>query len=327
MNPRSNAFVVALSVTALGCSSASAPDEVMDDDVVASSVQALTPPTAPATDCSVYPERRVFLETQSWWQESGDEEAHHLHMGTCFPLMEEISGIVSFNVRVMMHHRPGKVSSMGVQIFGNGPSSYAKVPIDFDCQNEDCSVEFRVSVDTAKAAYDGRWEWRFLTHIPDTNDPGTDKEFTTTRWHAILRNGKPSKDGPNVDRTPGAAGWYQGLEYENVFVRNAEAMPFVREPQRGVVTLYVKADGSVRAPNRLIVAADPAFHASPPNPGLVNFSGAATGAYQAVTVDTTRLTNGPHKLHLRAETDFASASATGVGTGVLVLPFTVQNGP
>ena len=56
-------------------------------------------------DCSGYPEARVFLESQAWWWlsnktdrvQTGDDFGH-VHIGTCFPHAQTISGDVEFDV-------------------------------------------------------------------------------------------------------------------------------------------------------------------------------------------------------------------------------------
>jgi hypothetical protein len=58
---------------------------------------------------------------------------------------------------------------------------------------------------------------------------------------------------------------------------------------------------------------------------VVVFDGAATGGYQAVKIDTTKLANGRHKLFARGDADFAGANATGTESGALVLLFDVAN--
>jgi hypothetical protein len=66
-------------------------------------------------------------------------------------------------------------------------------------------------VDTTQAEADGRKEFRFTLNVPSTPEgPNVgNRQFQTTRWHAILANGdgRPIRDYDTLDRT-GAAGWY-----------------------------------------------------------------------------------------------------------------------
>ena len=86
-----------------------------------------------------------------------------------------------------------------------------------------------------------------------------------------------------------------------------------------------RAEGTVAQPNRLFVAADPDFHSVIPSTGAVFYDGAPGSGYRPVTIDTRRLPNGPHRLHIRSEAAFSGANASGTGSGILVLPFSVQN--
>jgi len=76
-------------------------------------------------DCdSHYPpeENRVFLESQSWWQpdetintmtDGPPEDFGHLRIGTCFPLNQEVSGIVQFKLQITFHNYPFSENGVG----------------------------------------------------------------------------------------------------------------------------------------------------------------------------------------------------------------------
>lgn len=279
---------------------------------------------APNPECAAYPELREPLESQAWWIENGDAfPGRHIHLSTCFPLLERVAGVVHFDVTVHAHNQPGPITSLRIQIFGNGSSSaYTTTKaVSLSCASSDCTWTIPIDVDTRRVAYDGRWEFRFTANVKDTPDPGTDRMYQTTRWHAILANGKPVKNaGESIDRTPGAGGWYQGAEYSNLFPRNAPMMAFLVGPQSGVVALPLKCDK-----DRLFVTADPAMHASPPNLGVIFFDGPATRSYQTVSVDTTRLTNGRHRLFMGCVDVFSGSNGAGEAWGVQVVSFDVAN--
>jgi hypothetical protein len=50
-----------------------------------------------------------------------------------------------------------------------------------------------------------------------------------------------------------------------------------------------------------------------------------TTAWQTITIDTTRLSNGPHRLFI--QTQAHGTKPLGDGSGVMTLPFTVDNPP
>src|SRR5215210_8747802 len=64
---------------------------------------------APGT-CDGYPQPRVFLESQAWWQTAPSafgSDFGHVHAGTCFPYLQSISGVVPFDVVTKLHDNPG----------------------------------------------------------------------------------------------------------------------------------------------------------------------------------------------------------------------------
>ncbi|MGQ0656868.1 MAG: hypothetical protein ACT4NU_02055 [Chromatiales bacterium] len=280
---------------------------------------ALTPD--PQT-CEGYPEQRVFLESQVWWKDetTSEAEGRHLHLGTCFPLHESISGVLHLDVRIMVHNMAnhGAIKKLRVQIFNNGSSSVNTTAVDLalNCTTDDCVWWQPIDVDTTRVPYDGRWEFRITANIPETVQGH--RMYETTRWHAILNNGKPVKDGTSSKRSPGAGGWYEGASYMNVFCgTDGSGYDFVTKVQSGVVKLTCKFDRKTA-----FASIDPAFHAEPPHEGTILFNSKSGGIY-TLTINTTTLSNGAHKLFLRTEA--TGTNPPGTGAGVLVLPFTVQN--
>ena len=268
--------------------------------------------------CTGYPEPRVFLESQSWWQDSSQGfPGRHVHLGTCFPLMQVVTGIVHFDLHIQLHNQPGTVNLVRIQVFDDGADPTWKKDITLSCQTMQCDWWVPADVDTSLLPYDGRREVRMTANIPLTRTGG--HQFETTRWAMIIANGKPLQDY-GTGRF-GAAGWYTGSDYSNVFVTETEGLAFVYQPQSGSVTLHIKFE----KPNGF-VSIDPAFHAMPtPNLGRVLYDGPGSGTY-AITIDTTKLSDGPHKLFMRTD-DPNVIDPPGTASGILVLPFTVQNTP
>ncbi len=271
--------------------------------------------------CEGYPEKRVFLESQVWWKDSttNESEGRHLHMGTCFPLHQNVQGVVHLDVRIMAHNmeNEGTIKALRVQIFGNGSSGQftTKLPLSLDCQSDDCMWWQDIDVDTRKVPYDGRWEFRITANISDTAQGH--RMYQTTRWHATLANGKPVQDKPNPARSPGAGGWYTGTGYMNVFCGiGGTGYDLVTKVQSGVAKITCKFEGK-----NATASIDPAFHDEPPNEGTVLLN-TNSGGTHSITINTASLGNGAHKLFLKTD---ATGVNGGTGSGVLILPFTVQN--
>ncbi|MGH3665156.1 MAG: hypothetical protein ACRDU8_03515 [Egibacteraceae bacterium] len=66
-------------------------------------------PRDPLT-CDGYRERRFFFESQAWWQPtvSGNQDLGHIHVGTCFPHAQTVSGVVNFDLAHHDARQPGQ---------------------------------------------------------------------------------------------------------------------------------------------------------------------------------------------------------------------------
>jgi hypothetical protein len=273
--------------------------------------------------CEGYPERRVFLESQSWWSDARvPSPGAHIHVGTCFPLFQEIRGVVAFDVRLVLHGDPGETDQLRIQVREtdlNGGSTDAmepvRVPLVWRCPlGETCERWETVRVDTTQAAVDGRKEFRITLNVPSTPEGpnGGNRQFQTTRWHAILANGgRPVRDYEDHDRT-GAAGWYTVSEYTNARIRDRDALHAAERTLCGVWSPQVLGEK-----DHLVVAVDSANHGL--DPGIVVYDGLADGVWRQVGIDTSTLADGPHRLFLRAD----DALPNGTSSGVFVIPFRV----
>lgn len=272
--------------------------------------------------CEGYPEKRVFLESQSWWTRTpgrSGTDFGHVHLGTCFPWAQQLSGTVTFDVRVILHDNPGRVYNVSTgALTGRGGTGPTGVNPQFTCDaggtdpHQTCERWVRLTLDTRRAPADGRAEFRF--HV-DTREPDGKRNLVSTGWQAYLRNGKPVSDYRSSDGTI-ARGWYEGSGYENASIRELPTAP-VRGVWRPYVRLNPGAGGIPVTAHSVHV--DPNFHAG--NPGLVVKQG--PGPFRgALAIDTTRLANGPHRLLLKSDADASSGSTL---SGALMITFEVAN--
>lgn len=270
------------------------------------------------TTCAGYPEKRVYLQSHGWWQAPGVAfPGKHVHLETCFPLHQKVKGIVRFDTIIRLHamQNNGAINLVRVQIFNNGtPDQFTtQKSVNLSCSVTDCSWVIPIDVDTTRVPNDGRWEFRMTANVPKTAEGN--RFYQTTRWSATLNNGKIVKNGESLNRSPGAAGWYTGVDYQNVFCGPNDGYSLVSSPKSGVVTIACKFEMQTA-----FASIDPNFHAGDPGKILLNYS---TGGMKNITIDTRKLSNGPHKLLLR--TDAKVTKPQGTASGVLVLPFTVAN--
>ena len=140
----------------------------------------------------------------------------------------------------------------------------------------------------------------------------------TDGWQAYLQNGHTVNDYrsgiPTICR-----GWYSNAGYANAQLNSL----YPTSPVSGVWTSNVKmAPGSGGiAVTHHTVRLDPDFHAVPVIEGTILEDG--TGEFSGnLSIDTRTLSNGPHKLMLRADAD---ASTGSTNSGVCIIRFTVQN--
>jgi hypothetical protein len=81
-------------------------------------VVGITVPAAAAPDpltCAGYAERRQFIDAQAWWLNEPDRgftggDRGHAHMGAYIPERERVSGTVPFDVRIVLHDNPGRLT-------------------------------------------------------------------------------------------------------------------------------------------------------------------------------------------------------------------------
>ena len=280
-------------------------------------------------DCSVYSEPRIFLEAQSWWLQTPGAtgtDFGHVHVGTCFPYLQDVSASVPFDIQVKLHNNPGRLYQVDVQAFNDayGVKLLTSTDPGFTCPTGDCTLTYHLDAPTTGLAVGGLTEFRVRATVrtPDGND-----FLATDGWLAYVRNGTTSVDthylAPNITE---ARGWYglpgtDGLGYENARLRS----PVPTAALSGTWTPEVETlpgAGPSSPVTHTLVTIDPAFHDMPPDRGKVQLD--QTGAFRGpIAVDTTQLANGPHKLVVASSADNPNRGST--QSGVMVIPFTVDN--
>lgn len=252
--------------------------------------------------CAGYPEKRVFLESQGWWGPMPvTGRVGHVHLATCFPHAQTVTGVITLDVRVMLHDNDGVANQLRLAI---GSSVVTTQAISMSCENN-CTQWFTISYDTSKWAYDGRQELRLTAKVKQPN--GTTM-YQSTGWQSYFANGKPVRNYRSSDLII-ARGWYSNFGYSNATLET----PLPTQPISGTWSPRVNFSRA-----GYLATIDPDFHAG--SEGTVLARGSGSGDRQ-LTIDTTRLANGPHKLVLIS----SDPRSTGTNSGVQVIPFTVAN--
>jgi hypothetical protein len=261
----------------------------------------------------------VSLETQDWWTKPGNAVegmSQHIHLATCFPLDQTLKGTVPFDIHIQLHMNPGVLTVVDLQVFGNSVSeSQVAAKPNFTCPTTQCDLWYHLDYDTTKVPADGALEFRF--HAKVTSPDGT-VGYTSSGWQAVLANG--GRPVQNYRKPPWieARGWYTGTEYENARFTS----PLPSGPLQGTWTFNVSlGPGSGGTPvDHVLVSVDPHFHFDPVDRGNVIFEKA--GPYVGpIAIDTTKLSNGVHRLFMRSD----STVPAGVGSGVMAFNFSVNN--
>jgi hypothetical protein len=301
--------------------------------------------------CNGYPEERVFLESHAWWQPvlNGDEDFGHLHTETCFPRthdrngnVQKITGTLQLDVRVVMHDNPGTLDWLRIQVSGDGFNNVgfhrdmnetctgADDP-DWDAHMGACTWWVRADVDTTVAGADGFNELRVSAKV---EEPNGDEMRNSTGWQAYLANGKSVKHyRSDTGAFTEGRGWYEGAGY--AIGRLADPIP---HEVSGTWTPNVVVDegsgGVDVARSRVMV--DPRFHHGDEGWKVLDQAGSYRGR---ISIDTTKLADGLHRLYIQALAPCDGSSGNDCGTkadgsdnnvstnaGAQVIPFVVNNG-
>jgi hypothetical protein len=306
----------------------------------------LTLPAAPAaaspTDCAGYAQPRVFLEAQDWWKPtvSGTEDFGHVHLGICFPLNQPVAGTVHFDFVVQLHDNPGLLQNVRIHLLdGNGQNhQVVSVKVGQTAAQHcpatpmQCTWTIPIDLNTTASTTDGYQNFRPAAIVTHKGDGGT-KQFAGAAWPIDLANCDPVKNAISPLRIAGSS-WYQGALYNE-----AEFLSPLPATVSGTwtPTVWMHPGAGGVAVKHSFASIDPAFHASPPYAGQVLLD--RTGTYKGpLTIDTTTLSNGPHKLFLRADAPCDGTTGSDCGnkpeggtnnvsthSSVQVIPFVVAN--
>jgi hypothetical protein len=267
--------------------------------------------------CTGYPERRVFLESQGWWLQTpgaGGTDFGHVHVGMCFPQGQRVRGVVTLDVRLVMHDNPGTLTRLygGIETDGGGYDLW-NVPVGLTCPTATCTVWTQLRVDTTAVATDGRVEWRFR---PQVRTPDGLTFTPSTGWQTYLVNGgRPVADYRSQDSAI-ARGWYENAGYANASISSVPMSP-ISGTWTANVTLDRGSDGNPVTFHGIYI--DPDFHMG--SKGIVIREG--TGPYRGtVTINAAGLSAGTHRLVLRSDAIDPRGSTN---SGILVVFFVVDH--
>lgn len=197
---------------------------------------ALTPPYAGPLD-----PRRIPLELQAWWN-SGAAPFHdfgHLHLAANVPLGQAVSGLLTFDARIVVHNNPSKIVELRVQddhavvrrIYLDPP---LECPFD-GVMHSVCAWNVPVSIDTSQLVSG----WRELRLRAEGRTVDGNHYLNSSGIPVFVVGGlEPRQD---YNRWCGntslmGRGWYDGFDYTAAVI---ECVPLA--PVFGVWTVRVRA--------------------------------------------------------------------------------------
>jgi hypothetical protein len=311
---RSTTVRLVLLATILGCTADQPEPTAVEHAHQATPLANISTPGVDPLQCTGYPEPRIWLESQAWWDSTGINvtegsvrEGEHIHVGMCWPTTADggdaviTTDTLSVDVRVLLHNQTGKTHVFRVSDDGKVMQyqSFAMGPGDAERW-----FTYKVNLKTwPTGRREVRWTARIKAPPPD-RDPPHPEMFNSTGWQLCVRSCTPTYR-PEESYTE-ARGYYAHHDYKNA--RFLSKLPVA--PVSGLWTFRIRLLDT--GPGGVFV--DPDFHNKSPGTVIRATGGPFLGD---VTIDTSTLTNGYHRLVL--------VSSDGNAAGVQVIGFTVAN--
>jgi hypothetical protein len=264
-----------------------------------------------------YSEPRVFVDAQSWWEDSAQPAKRHLHMGACIPERETLSGTIHIDAKVQMHDNlaGSKITYVAIvwETGASGDHTYFSRNPGWTCGSNQCS--FWQGFDMPVSAFDRSGLEGIRLRATD-REPSAKELRVSMNFQAYIENGKTRQDMTRMAYLR-LKGWYTGLNYCESAYRS-DVTPLPDGPVSGVWSPWLRQidHGSTDAdPTYHSIRLDPDLHNGIPGTFLNEGSGPRDGYFN---IDTTGLM-GTHKLMLETECETSAGQNSGVG----VIPFTV----
>lgn len=285
-------------------------------------------PTAPPVGdprltCQGYPEPRVFLESQAWWEaDPVFGGSSHVHLGACFPYAQTLSGVVHFDVRILLHSNSCTLRRVKLQNDDSRGDSYDEILSDhqlsFKGDGSNAQVLW-VPMDADTDGWpDGLKSFQFYAFC---DHPSGNLMRAQTDWTAWTANGNSTVNDRTAPRIQ-AQSWYTDAGYSQPSLRSPYSFAQLVAPKSGTWTFDARL-GANTDPGPVLshmITVDPDFHGGHEGQVIAHGSGAYSGP---VTIDTREFADGTHKLVLI--TQKANQAGDGLNGGVQVVTFRVDN--
>lgn len=285
----------------------------------------------------------VPVSEQSGWSDfefTSYGDAQHAHAEFCAPLNQVVTGVYPLDVTVKLHNTPGQVVKR-VRMYpyrdgGSGTKVEVVDPRDeagnrLGCDTADCTHVVRLNVDTSKYST-GKWSWRVGVELAVNPASLNQRNLATGGINVCIRS--CSGVTPADDRAE-ARGWYRDIDgIVHGYINSRWGWDASHDAEFPWIGAYVPVGGTWCPPLRTLpgaqegqpltvedsfVSIDPDFHHGSEGTVVLSQTGPVQ---QRVCVDTATLTNGVHKLFIRAH---STNGYDGETWGAFVVPFEVAN--
>lgn len=275
-----------------------------------------TPTAPPASSLADCPNGTVGTESQAWWTTTPGKTGTnfgHLHVGACMPFKQQVSGILSLNIRLIMHENPGIFDYLNPVL--KTDNQELSLPHNISLQGwkcvGTCERWVTLTVDTTLSSYDGVQEIRIRTYV---KEPDGNIMHASVNTLVNLVNGKTINP---IDRKPyqRAKGWYTGSGYcEADSLTDLPTAP-ISNWTPSIQGVWHGAADDLRV-SRYRAALDADNHAGIPGTTLKE----GVGELAPTQVSLGGLSSGSHRLSLRVDCDDPRGSTN---SGIMVIFFKV----
>ena len=275
------------------------------------------PAFADRVDCKGYPEKRQFVDAQSWWRPTPGKtgtDFGHAHMGGCIPEREKHSKTITLDVRLILHANPGKVAEAVLVTKTSSTETtriHDKSVAGFTCPIGTCERWVRWQVPLSWFDHSGLQEIRYRVYI---DEPDGNRMIVSLNYQTYINNGMPFE---NVTRNAylRGKGWYTGAGYCEASLRQPLPDFPVGEAYSPLVAMVNHGTSDDLVVTHAVVLRDADFHHGNPGTELAE----AIGQWGPKRVRAGYQTeSGPHRLLIKSDCNDPRGSTN---SGVLVYTF------
>jgi hypothetical protein len=257
------------------------------------------------------------VESQAWWVQTPGQNGTdfgHLHVGAWIPYKDVVSGVLTIELRFILHDNPGEFAYFNPVL----KTDSQELSLDHDeslagwtCPVGTCVRTATTTVDTNLSAYDGVQEIRVRSFV---DEPDGNRMHASVNALVNVQNGDPENP---IDRKAyeRGKGWYTDSGYCEADILSDLPSGPISDWAPTVQAVHHGTSEDL-AVSRYIVSVDADAHAG--IPGTVITQG--SGELQPTVLDLSGFDSGEHKLAIRAECDDQRGSTN---AGVLVTTWMV----